>query len=212
MSQDLSKGKIYKITNDYNDEVYVGSTCDTLMKRFSYHKRGRNSSKRDNQPLYILMKEIGTERFAIYLIENYPCENKYELGQREGSWIRQIGTLNKRIEGRTSKEYYEDNRGKRIEQQKEYYKNNPEKMKEYQQQYKAKNVEKIKCKVRECCKNNYVKNKESINERHRLYYLDNKEKLSQKILCDCGCEVSKYCLVRHKKSKKHTGLIKEPTH
>ena len=32
MSQDFGKGKIYKITNDYNDEVYVGSTCDTLLE------------------------------------------------------------------------------------------------------------------------------------------------------------------------------------
>ena len=38
MSQDFSKGKIYKITNDYNDEVYIRSTCDTLVRRFSVHK------------------------------------------------------------------------------------------------------------------------------------------------------------------------------
>jgi hypothetical protein len=207
MSQDLSKGKIYKITNDRNDDVYIGSTCDTLVKRFSYHKRGRNSLKRDNHPLYSLMKEIGTERFAIYLVESYPCENKYELGQREGFWIRQIGTLNKRIEGRTSKEYYEDNKEKRLEQQKEYYRNNTEKIKLYQQQYKEENLWEIKCKSRECGKTNYINNKEKINEKHRLHYLDNKEKLSQKIVCDCGCEVSKYCLVRHKKTKKHIELM-----
>ena len=34
-SRDFSQGKIYKITNDYNDAIYVGSTCDTLVKRFS---------------------------------------------------------------------------------------------------------------------------------------------------------------------------------
>ena len=34
-SRDFSQGKIYKITNDYNDDIYVGSTCDTLVKRFS---------------------------------------------------------------------------------------------------------------------------------------------------------------------------------
>ena len=42
MSQDLSKGNIYIITNDYNDDVYIGSTCDTLIKRFSAHKNGKN--------------------------------------------------------------------------------------------------------------------------------------------------------------------------
>ena len=30
MKTDYSKGKIYKITNDYNDHVYIGATCDTL--------------------------------------------------------------------------------------------------------------------------------------------------------------------------------------
>ncbi len=35
MSQDFTKANICKITNDYNDEVYVGSTCNTLVSRFS---------------------------------------------------------------------------------------------------------------------------------------------------------------------------------
>ena len=34
-SRDFSQGKIYKITNDYNDDIHVGSTCDALVKRFS---------------------------------------------------------------------------------------------------------------------------------------------------------------------------------
>ena len=108
MSQDFSKGKIYKITNDFNDEVYVGSTCDTLVKRFSKHKREINCALGVNRPLYILMREIGTDRFRIQLVEEYPCEDKYQLGQREGYYIRQIGTLNARIAGRTPKEYQKE--------------------------------------------------------------------------------------------------------
>ncbi len=46
MSQDFSKGKIYKITNDYNDDVYVGSTCNTLVKLFSAHKNNKNSPEK----------------------------------------------------------------------------------------------------------------------------------------------------------------------
>ena len=38
MPSDFSKAKIYKINNDFNDDVYVGSTCNTLVKRFSTHK------------------------------------------------------------------------------------------------------------------------------------------------------------------------------
>ena len=95
MSQDFGKGKIYKITNDYNDEVYVGSTCDLLTKRFSNHKHSLNNTKKKNRPLYKLMNEIGFERFRIELIEEYPCQDKYQLRQREGHFIREIGTLNK---------------------------------------------------------------------------------------------------------------------
>jgi hypothetical protein len=35
MSRNYSKGKIYKITNDYNNEIYVGSTCDEINKRMN---------------------------------------------------------------------------------------------------------------------------------------------------------------------------------
>ena len=38
MSQDFNKGKIYKITNDYNDDIYVGSTTQPLCKRMAAHK------------------------------------------------------------------------------------------------------------------------------------------------------------------------------
>jgi hypothetical protein len=37
----------------------------------------------------------GYERFRIKLIEEYPCEDKYQLLQREAYYIRQIGTMNR---------------------------------------------------------------------------------------------------------------------
>ena len=89
MSQDFSKGKIYKITNDFNDDVYVGSTCNTLIKRFSTHKCDALRTDFQNRELYILMNKIGRTRFRIELIEDYPCEDKYKLKQREGYFIRQ---------------------------------------------------------------------------------------------------------------------------
>jgi group I intron endonuclease len=70
MSQDFSKAKIYKITNDYNNDVYVGSTCDLLTKRFSNHKKSVTNNEKKNRPLYKLMNEIGFERFRIELIDS----------------------------------------------------------------------------------------------------------------------------------------------
>ena len=162
MSQDFGKGKIYKITNDYNDEVYVGSTCDLLTKRFSNHKHSLNNTKKKNRPLYKLINEIGFERFRIELIEEYPCQDKYELRQREGHFIRELGTLNKMIAGRTKQEYdkknYEDNKDKIYEQCKEYYEKNKDKRKE-----------KITC---ECgsiiCKSDIIKHKKTIKHQELM--------------------------------------------
>ena len=41
------------------------------------------------------------------LYEEFSCENKEQLNKREGEITRKIGTLNKRIEARTQKEYKE---------------------------------------------------------------------------------------------------------
>ena len=132
MSQDFGKGKIYKITNDYNDEVYVGSTCDLLTKRFSNHKKGINCKTKQNRPIYKLMNEIGFERFRIELIEDYPCTDKYELRQREAYYIREIGTLNSKIECRTQKQYQEDNKEQIQKNKQEYYEANKDKLLERQ--------------------------------------------------------------------------------
>ena len=38
MPQDFSKAKICKMTDDCNDDAYVGLTCDFLVKCFNNHK------------------------------------------------------------------------------------------------------------------------------------------------------------------------------
>ena len=88
MKSDFQKAKIYKITNDFNDHVFIGSTCDTLPKKLSKHK---SDSQCKNKPLYKLMNEIGFERFRIQLICDFPCEDKYQLSQKTSEYIRLYG-------------------------------------------------------------------------------------------------------------------------
>ena len=85
------------------------------------------------------MNEIGCDAFYIELIENCPCSSKDELRAKEGEWIRRIGTLNKRIEGRTDKQYREDNKETLTEQKKKYYEENKEHITEYKKQWHEKN-------------------------------------------------------------------------
>jgi hypothetical protein len=52
------------------------------------------------------MKETDMKDWYIELYEDYICERKEQLTQREGQVIREIGTLNKLIAGRTKQEYH----------------------------------------------------------------------------------------------------------
>jgi hypothetical protein len=58
----------------------------------------------------------------------------------------------------------------------------------------------------------YDQNKEQISEYNKQYREQNKEQLSekkkQKIQCECGIEISRQNLLKHKKTKKHTEAMK----
>ena len=41
----------------------------------------------------------------------------------------------------------------------------------------------------------------------REYYEININKYKEKVICECGCEISKNNLTKHKKSNKHLTLI-----
>jgi hypothetical protein len=118
------------------------------------------------------MRELGIENFYIELYENLNCECLEQLTKREGGLIREIGTLNKKIEGRTPEEYYIDNKDKIKEYYKEYF-NKPEikeKIKEKQKEYNKEyyNKPEIKEKQKEYNKEYY--NKQEIKDKQTQYY------------------------------------------
>ena len=83
------------------------------------------------------MNELGLDNFLIELIEEYPCESKQELRAREGHFIKELGTLNKQIAGRTCKEWLEENKHKLKEKQRIYNEINQEHIKEQKKKYQA---------------------------------------------------------------------------
>ena len=119
---DYSKGKIYKILNYIDDEIYVGSTTETLGQRMAKHRA--NLKINPHLKLFEHMHKLGVEHFYIELIENYSCNDIYELRAREGFYIREIGTLNQVIAGRTKQEYYKDNSEHLEEAHKRWVENN----------------------------------------------------------------------------------------
>jgi len=80
-------GKIYRLVNAVNDDVYVGSTCLPLHKRISCH---RALSKKKDSRVYAALNEVGWEVVSIELIEAFACENSEELRRREQHHIELI--------------------------------------------------------------------------------------------------------------------------
>ena len=103
-------GKIYKLVNDVDNDIYVGSTTTSLSMRKSKHV---NSAKtRSDRCVYEHLNEIGWDNVKIILIENFPCDSREELVARERYWFEQLQpTLNIQCPGRNKKEwniaYYE---------------------------------------------------------------------------------------------------------
>lgn len=173
---DYSKGRIYVIRNKINDLLYVGSTCQDLSKRFSWHKGDAAKEKKAKYgKLYKTVKELGGwDNFYIELVEYYPCETKEQLSAREGYFIRLFETTtsgyNTYVAGRTQKEYIQDN----IERWNDYYK-----------QYRNENRDEIRQKAKEKYHTDeakqkrheyYISNKDKIYERNKQWYELNKDK------------------------------------
>ena len=82
---DYSKGRIYKVLNTNIDDIYVGSTCQALSKRFSEHKRNLNDKQYDQNKLYCKIKEFWFDNFYLELVENLPCSTREELRAKKVS-------------------------------------------------------------------------------------------------------------------------------
>ena len=117
MKVDYSQAKIYKITNDVNNDIWIGSTCDTLVKKFSVHKADAIRNFRKDCIIHNLIREHGFDRFRIQLIEDFPCEDLYQLRQRQGHHIRDLNAINKYAD---QKDYREKNKERISEHYKEY--------------------------------------------------------------------------------------------
>ena len=196
-------GKIYTIRN-YTDNtlIYVGSTIDTLSRRLAKHRIDCKANK-SKITLYSHIVNNDWANWYIELYEYYSCNNRTELERREGQVIREIGTINKCIAGRTKKEYQEEN---------------ADFIKEYHKAYREDNKETISQKAKEW----YEDNKEKVSQYHKKWYKDNKEEIIQKakeyykknaekivkkkseqVCCDiCSAFSTKQNLKRHQQTKK----------
>ena len=166
---DYSKSKIYKITTPSHPElVYIGSTTESLKKRFSGHKSKYKTYKKGKCRYYSSFKIIECGDAEIILIKNVCCNNRKELEKIEGELIFNTICCNKFVAGRTSKQYYEANKEKNKEKNKArskaYYEANKAKINARRRaKYKAKKE-----------KEKYYEDKKA---KYKKFREDNKEKI-----------------------------------
>ena len=186
---DFTKGKIYKIINFTDKQIYVGSTVYSLSERMMYHiskyKWWKSRKTKQYCSSFILFENHGFDNCKIVLLENFSSSNKKELNIREEFYrqkniefcVNQRACYQTRI-GARKKAY-------------EWKEKNKEKVKISLNKIRKKNTKRYIC---ECglslqlgSKQNHLKTK-----RHQDFLLKNQAKVS-----NSGGKTS------HLKTKKH---------
>ena len=143
--------KIYKIepiVEHEEGEIYVGSTTKQyLSQRMVKHRNCYKlwkDGKAGKVTVYDIFDKYGIDNCKIYLLESVIAISKDELLAREGYYIKTLKCINRKIEGRTPKEYRKDNIDKINERNKQYRKDNIDKLTELNKHYRENNKENIK--------------------------------------------------------------------
>lgn len=170
-------GRIYTIRSHQTPNIYIGSTTQILCKRMSDHHR---DYKRYLNGLFGCTSSYEILQYTdayIELLFEGEFESKNALQKKEGEYIREMNCVNKVIPGRSSQEYYKDNKEHIVEYQQEWRKNHKEQMTEMQKKW-------------------YEKNKEEEIQKKKVKYT-----------CECGTICRKGDKVRHERTEKHKKLM-----
>ncbi len=186
-------GYIYVIRSHQTEDVYYGSTKQTLSQRMCGHRRNFKSFVEGTNTHYRSSIEIlQFDDAYIELVEEIEYTNKNELFAREGFYIRNNACVNKQIAGRTNKEWcktnYEENREKALLINKQYRIDNKEAIRVRNQKYHIENKtarndeskiwkEEHKFDVSDYNKKYHEEHKEEINKRRREKRIEIKDKL-----------------------------------
>ena len=168
----MTEYKIYKIKSSLTDKIYIGSTSKTLEKRLSGHKASYKKWIEDNNCYYTTSFEIlKFNECVIELIESCIYIDKLERNEKEGYYIKlnKLICVNKKIEGRTAKQYNNEYSDIHKEQRKQYFK-------EYKASHRKQLNEKHTCDI---CKSIYTYQHKKRHEKSNKHI----KKLNQ-VSCD----------------------------
>lgn len=136
------KGIIYEIKCNETNEIYIGSTTQSIKQRMKTHRR-------DN--ICISKQIIERNNYSVNILEELEFIDIKDLRIREQYYIDTTICINKINSYRSyeesleyQKEYYEINKNEIKDKMKEYHEANKDKIKEYMKEYSQVNKDKIK--------------------------------------------------------------------
>ena len=182
---DYQLGKIYKIVDNTNNNVYIGSTCKTLKQRLSGHVSDYKRYLKGKYCYVTSFDIFKNDDYEILLVESFPCDYKDELLARERYWTNKIDCINKNKPGLF-------NELGEVKYNKQYYVEHQDHLKEKVKQYQK-------------------DHREQINEWHKQYYADHKDSFNEKQYCKCGGSYTLTHKSHHLKTSKHRKYIQSET-
>ena len=185
---------IYKITNTVTGDFYIGSSKD-VKRRWKEHKYPSIWNKQPNNPMYLDMKNYGTDKFVFEILEEVEIDKLKVTEQKFIELLKPTYNSNNanglNIERRkeAQKKYNKSDKGKEAhkEAQKKYRKT--DKGKEAQKEYKktdkykeAKKKAKKKYRNQLCCYNGETLTLRALYTRFKRKGLSNPTQEAKKYL------------------------------
>ena len=185
---------VYKITNTVTCDFYIGSSKN-VKHRLACHKCQSTWKKYPNNPMYLDMKNYGTDKFEFQVIEEVEPEKLKETEQKFIEILKPTYNSNnaKGLDIERKKEYQKkyEKTDKRKKYLKEYQKS--DKYKEYHKEYeKTDKRKKAKKEYEKTDKYKEYKKEYEKTDKRKKY---KKEYNSQ--LCCYNGEVLKLCALRY---------------
>jgi len=99
-------GKIYKIVDNTNNNIYIGHTTEKyLSKRLQHHLYQYKYWKEGKKTYTSSFKIFENNDYRIELLENCNCKDVYELKNRERYYIENNDCVNLSVPNRTKLEW-----------------------------------------------------------------------------------------------------------
>ncbi len=217
---DYQNSKIYKIQSltDDNSLIYIGSTVHQICQRLAGHKNDYKqwlSKEKNKVASFDIFDKYGIDNVKIELVEAFPCENKKQLREREGYFIRTILCVNYNIPCQSkqegAKKYYQSHkqelkmyRDTHLEEQKTYRQKNKVSIALQKHEYNSRPETKAESKIY------YDEHKEELKANSIIYRELNKEKINEqrkrKYVCNV-CQIS----IQHRNKAIHERTAKHLT-